>query len=74
MIKSTDKTGTFMGAPYDFTRPTLKRFRQRMWDKDGPMIVPHVFGWGWTLNLRHPGSLVLVGTLIVVASVAIVGQ
>ena len=37
--------------PYDFRRPTGQRVRERMWNPGDPrLIVPSVFGVGWTLN------------------------
>jgi hypothetical protein len=37
--------------PYDFRRPTGLRVRERMWNpRDPRLIVPSVFGVGWTLN------------------------
>ena len=53
-------TGTVAGVvPYDFRRPTLERFRQRVWAPDNPrLIVPHVFGVGWTVNLGRLVRLV----------------
>ncbi len=38
-------------VPYDFRPPTVERVRHRVWDADQPLITPHVFGVGWTLNL-----------------------
>ena len=45
--------GTLAGVvPYDLRRPTLARVREQMWAPDNPRIVmPRVFGVGWTLNL-----------------------
>lgn len=38
-------------VPYDFRPPTPERLRRRMWNADQPLLTPHVFGVGWTLNL-----------------------
>ncbi len=47
-----EKTGTILGVPYDIRRPTMERFRERMWNPDDPrVIVPRVFGAGWDINL-----------------------
>ncbi len=47
-----EKTGTILGVPYDIRRPTMERFRERMWNPDDPrIIVPRVFGAGWDINL-----------------------
>lgn len=46
-------------VPYDFRRPTLDRFRERVWNPDGPHLVgPRVFGVGWTVNLGRAMRLV----------------
>ncbi len=37
--------------PYDFRPPRLDRIRQGMWSPSDPrLIVPQVFGIGWTVN------------------------
>jgi hypothetical protein len=47
-------TGTFLGLPYDFRRPTLARLRQRLWNPhDRRLLTPKVFGWGLDLNLHE---------------------
>ena len=39
-------------VPYDLRRPTLARFRERVWNpSDRHVLVPTVFGIGWTVNL-----------------------
>ena len=44
--------GELLGAPYDFRPPTLDRLRERCWNPDDPrLLAPHVFGWGWSVNL-----------------------
>jgi hypothetical protein len=51
--KSERRTGTFLNVPYDFRRPTLDRFRKRVWNPDDPRVtVPKDFGWGWTINIH----------------------
>ena len=50
---SSDKarTGTFLGVPYDWRRPTKARFKERMWNADDPrLMTPRAFGWGYDLN------------------------
>jgi Family of unknown function (DUF5808) len=48
---SEKRTGTFLGVPYDWRRPTLARTRQRLWNPDEPrLLVPKVFGWGYDVN------------------------
>jgi Family of unknown function (DUF5808) len=39
-------------VPYDLRRPTLDKVRARVWAPENPhLIVPRVFGVGWTLNV-----------------------
>lgn len=48
--------GTLIGfVPYDLRRPTMDRFKERLWNRDGPLVSPQVFGVGWTVNF---GALV----------------
>jgi hypothetical protein len=43
--------GTVAGlVPYDYRPPTLDRAKERLWNPDGPLVGPQVFGVGWTLN------------------------
>ena len=38
-------------VPYDFRRPTGARVRERLWNpRDSRLLMPSVFGVGWTLN------------------------
>ena len=38
--------------PYDFRTPTLGRVKTTIWAPENPsIIVPNVFGVGWTLNI-----------------------
>lgn len=47
-----DWHGRALGVPYDFRPPTLGRVRQRLWNPDDErLVVPHVWGIGWTVNL-----------------------
>jgi len=46
-------------VPYDLRRPTAERLRERMWAPENPqLIVPRVFGVGWTLNVGRVVHLV----------------
>ena len=48
------KTGTFLGVPYDWRRPTAARLKQRWWNADDPrLFTPKTFGWGYDLNLAR---------------------
>ncbi len=47
-----DWHGRVVGVPYDFRMPTVERLRARVWNADDErIIVPHVIGIGWTINL-----------------------
>jgi hypothetical protein len=47
----------FLGIPYDWSRPTFERFKQRCWNPDDHRIfTPRVFGWGWTINFYEVGQ------------------
>ena len=49
-----NKTGTFLGAPYDLRRPTVERTKSRLWNPNEPrLLVPKVFGWGWDVNFAR---------------------
>ena len=46
------RTGSFLGVPYDWRLPSPQRLRERMWNpNDHRLFTPHVFGWGWSINL-----------------------
>jgi len=50
----TKLVGSFLGIPYDFRLPTSRVWRERFWNqKDPRLFTPHVFGWGWSINLYH---------------------
>lgn len=50
------RVGRFV--PYDFRVPTVTRVRERMWaPEDRRVLVPQVFGVGWTLNLGRLTAL-----------------
>ncbi|MCO4761710.1 MAG: hypothetical protein KC502_09415 [Myxococcales bacterium] len=63
--KSGKRHGKLLGIPYDWRRPTLQRLKRRWWNPEGPMLTPKLWGWGWDLNLRHPGSWVLLCGMLV---------
>lgn len=51
------RTGTFLGVPYDVRLPTPRRLQERLWNKEDPRIfTPHIFGWGWSVNLYAAGK------------------
>ena len=45
------KTGTFLGLPYDWRRPTRARLKASAWNPHDPRILtPKAFGWGLSIN------------------------
>jgi hypothetical protein len=48
-----EKTGTFLGLPYDWRRPSWARLKASVWNVHDPRILPpKVYGWGLGLNLH----------------------
>jgi hypothetical protein len=48
------RTGTFLGMPYDWRRPTAARLKERWWNPGDPrLFTPKTFGWGWVINLAR---------------------
>jgi hypothetical protein len=48
------KTGTFLGMPYDWRRPTVARLKSRWWNPAEPrLFTPKTFGWGFDINLAR---------------------
>ncbi len=66
-----DIQGRFLGIPYDWRLPRLAKVKERVYRPGGPMFPPKVFGWGWTLNLAHPGTKVLLGVVAILATCAL---
>lgn len=62
-----DAQGRWLGIPYDWRLPTVERIKARVWNRGGTMFSPKVFGWGWTLNIAHPGARLLLGGLLLAA-------
>ena len=51
---SMNKTGTFLGMPYDWRRPTTARLKERWWNPSDPRVfTPRWFGWGYDINLAR---------------------
>jgi len=45
-------------VPYDLRVPTFERARSRWWNTDDErLLVPQVFGVGWTVNLARLARL-----------------
>ena len=52
MPNTEKRTGTFLGMPYDWRKPTLSRLRERVWNPaDCRLLTPKSFGWGYDLNV-----------------------
>jgi Family of unknown function (DUF5808) len=50
----SSKTGTFLRMPYDWRRPTLARYKSRVWNpRDPRLFTPKSWGWGWDLNFAR---------------------
>jgi uncharacterized membrane protein len=48
------KRGTFLGIPYDWRRPTVRRVKSRWWNpSDRRLFTPKAFGWGWDINVAR---------------------
>ena len=56
---------TFLGIPYDFSRPTFRKIKERWWNADKELFKPKVWGWGWTFNWRNPWAAGFVIGLVV---------
>jgi len=55
--------GSLLGMPYSFLPPTPSRIKQTVWNRESAsLLAPHVYGWGYSLNLYAVGRLLgLVG-------------
>ena len=50
-VNTGERSGRFVGVPYDFRPPTLERLKCRLWNPDEERIfTPNVFGVGWSIN------------------------
>jgi hypothetical protein len=48
--------GSVLGMPYDFRTPTPTRLKQAAWNpQNDHMLTPHIYGWGYALNLHAVG-------------------
>jgi hypothetical protein len=55
-MKAPNKTGRFLGLPYDFRRPTRARLRERSWNlQDRHLFTPQAVGIGYSLNWYELG-------------------
>ena len=60
-------SGTLLGIPYNFDRPSLSRLFSAYWQPGRGMLVEKPFGIGYTLNLANWRSwiaLAVVGGLL----------
>ena len=52
--RAKGETGTILGVPYDWRRPTVERAKSRLWNPAEPrLFVPRVFGIGWDMNFAR---------------------
>jgi hypothetical protein len=50
-LVSRRRTGTWLGVPYDWRRPTWMRVKRRWWNtRDRRLFTPRSFGWGYDIN------------------------
>ena len=48
------KQGKLLGMPFDWRKPTVARFKSRVWDPENPkLFVPKVYGWGYSVNFAR---------------------
>ena len=46
-----NRTGRFLGIPFDFRPLTRARLKERWWNpNDRRLLTPKAFGWGYDLN------------------------
>lgn len=46
-------TGHVLGIPFDFRPPTPGRLKHTFMSRSKTdLLVPHLYGWGYSLNLR----------------------
>jgi hypothetical protein len=46
--------GRVAGVPYDFRRPSLRRFREAYWNPNDPrLFTDRVIGVGWAINFAQ---------------------
>ena len=56
------ESGSILGVPYNFQRPSIGRMLKSYWKPGEGMLVKKPFGIGWTLNLANWRSWVVVLT------------
>ena len=51
-MRTGKKTGTFLGVPYNWNKPTLAREKKTWWDTENDkFVVPRAYGWGYAFNI-----------------------
>ncbi len=51
-VRTNQSHGRFLGVPFEFRLPTLRRVKKRWWNpEDERVFTPHVFGVGWSINI-----------------------
>jgi hypothetical protein len=55
MVKrKRQRTGEFLGVPYDWRPLTWARVKSRWWNpKDRRIFTPKAYGWGYDVNVRE---------------------
>jgi hypothetical protein len=49
-------SGSLLGIPYNFELPTPGRAKRALWDPSSDrLLVPHLYGWGYSLNVHALG-------------------
>ena len=72
-MKTRNLNGQCLGMPYDLRPPTIARLKSRVWNPDGPMFSPRVWGWGYTLNFAHRGAWVVATAATALVLTAVLG-
>ena len=55
------QSGSILGIPYNFERPSLGRLLSAHWKPGEGMVVEKPFGIGYTLNMANWRSWLVVG-------------
>lgn len=51
-MRGENKTGKYLGIPYDWRKPTRKRLKKGIWNpEERRVLLPKVYGWGYDINL-----------------------
>ena len=71
-----DNQGRVMGLiPYDYRRPSLKRYRERMWNPgEEKLVTPKATGVGWTFNFyqlreKYPHLFYILLALVAIRAI-----